>query len=184
MMTTTTYEEFSNLFSLAGEIDSVEPVSETSVPEPYHSLLVHRFHMTVTVESFFRDRVDVVVLESHRDRDEYAREILLSLSLTNRIVQFGIVRIDLSMLPRKVSEVILSEKTPLGRVLIEHGMMTTIEPISYLKVSLGPTLCHHFGCEFPSTTYGRIGEIAVNGRPAIDVLEVLVPGLAVPHHHS
>ena len=172
-----TFDDFSRLFPYPGGIAKVEPISGDLVPPPYGELLVHRFHMTVTVESYFQDRVNVSVMESRRSETEYARAIFLTLSQTGRVVQFGTVRIELSMLSTEVSQAILSERTPLGRVLINHGVLTTIEPVTYLKVAIGTKMAERFGCAFPATTYGRIGEISANGHPAIQVLEILTPGL-------
>ncbi|MFO0937902.1 MAG: hypothetical protein U0798_15475 [Gemmataceae bacterium] len=172
------FESFSRLFPLVSEVEAVEVVDGSLVPEPYRRLLVHRFHMTVTVESYFGDRVNVNVVESkRRDDSTYSREIFLSLVQSGRIVQFGVVTIDLNALPGNVSEIILSEAVPLGRALIENNVLTTIEPHCYLKVALAPAFCERFQYPHPATTYGRIGQIRANGQPAIDVLEILVPGL-------
>lgn len=174
-MTTPSYDDFTARFDLADNIIGVEPVDAVAVPEPYRGLLVHTSHMTVTVERFFGDRVDVAVSESAQDGPHYARKILLSLAKSGRVVQFGVVLIELADLSPAVSEAILSQRTPLGRVLIDHGVFTTVEPIAYLKVALGPRLCADFGCPFPATTYGRIGAITANGHAAIEVLEIVTP---------
>src|SRR5258707_3168868 len=64
------------------------------VPEPYHGLLVHEHHMTVTVEAYHGGPVDVRILQRRRDGPLYARKILLVHQATGRVVQFGIVRLD------------------------------------------------------------------------------------------
>ena len=43
---------------------AVETVPAEAVPEPYKGLLVHAHHMTVTVEGFYGDAVDVKVLDA------------------------------------------------------------------------------------------------------------------------
>src|SRR5512140_2638580 len=96
---------------------AIEPVEAARVPEPYHRLLVHSHHMTVTVEEFYGDAVDVKVLDARHDGDSYARKILLALRGSGKVVQFGIVHIDLSFLARPVRDEIVSQRTPLGRVL-------------------------------------------------------------------
>src|SRR6476660_7863560 len=79
-------------------------ISAGEMPEPYRTLLVHSNHMTVTVENFYREPVSVQVLDLHRKDDTYARRILLRTS--PRVVQFGLVEIDLSMLPEAVRKAI------------------------------------------------------------------------------
>jgi chorismate-pyruvate lyase len=150
-------------------------VGGDDIPEPYRSLLVHTHHMTVTVERFYGRPVDVTVLDAVRDGDEYARRILLELRGSGRVVQSGIVQIDLSLLSAPVRERIVEGKTPLGRVLIEHDVLRHIQPAGYLKVEPDAEMCGWFGLSEPATCYGRLGVIYTDGKPAIEVLEVLAP---------
>lgn len=163
------------LFSGDAPLPEHEILPAESVPEPYQTLLVHDHHMTVTVEAFYKSLVDVVVLDRHRDGDNYARKILLKLRSDGRVVQSGIVRIRLSMCSEPVRAAILAEHTPLGRILIEHNVMRRIEPTSYFRVRPGPYLRSWFGCSDPFETYGRLGIIHCDGQPAIELLEVLAP---------
>jgi chorismate-pyruvate lyase len=169
------YDDFASLFPLADAITGVEPVPASMLPEPYCGLLNHTKHMTVTVEKYFRDTVDVEVEDWDQDGDFYSRRILLRTRTNKQYVQFGVVRIDLSVLTEPVRQQILSGRLPLGRVLIDHNVLTDVKPVAFLKVSLGPRLTTAFDCQYPATTFARIGQIAANGRPAIDVLEVLRP---------
>src|SRR5687768_11548176 len=104
-----------------------EPVAAREVPEPYRSLLVHEHHMTVTVEAHHGDLVEVVVLDRRLDGDSYARKILLALKQSRRVVQFGLVRIRFEYCSQEVIDEIKSERTPLGRILIEHNVLRRIE---------------------------------------------------------
>src|SRR5712692_4198802 len=81
------------LFPPSSYLREFDIVPADQVPPPYHKLLVHEHHMTVTVEAHHGSMVDVKVLERKRDRDSYARKILLTLQRDGRIVQFGLVRI-------------------------------------------------------------------------------------------
>ncbi|MSR53788.1 MAG: hypothetical protein EXS09_10930 [Gemmataceae bacterium] len=152
-------------------------IPATDIPDPYRELLAHSLHMTVVVEEFYKSPVDVRVLESGRDAggDSYYRRIVLTLRGTDRIVQYGLVRIDLGCLPEPVRDAIVAEKTPLGRVLIDHNVLRRIEPTAFLKVQPGPTLMQQLGLADSSTLYGRTGVIFCDDRPAIAVLELLCP---------
>lgn len=152
---------------------AVVPADE--VPEPYRTLLVHPYHMTVTVEEYYGGPVAVRVLERRRDADAYSRKILLVQPSTERVVQFGIVRIHLNYCSEAVRDAILSEATPLGRVLIEHDVLRRIEPTAYFRVETGPALTEWFGLAASATTYGRLGFIYCDERPAIELLEILAP---------
>ena len=152
-----------------------ELVPPDAVPEPYHGLLVHPHHMTVTVEAFYGSRVNVRVLDRRLAGDSYARKSLLVLQSDGRVVQLGVVRIRLGYCGEEVRAAILEEKTPLGRILIEHDVLRRIEPKGYFRVTPGPQLTTWFGLPDPQTTYGRLGIIYCDEQPAVEVLEILAP---------
>ncbi len=174
MLTTApTLDHLYNLFPDSPDRPDAVEVPASDVPQPYHRLLVHTHHMTVTVEEFFRSPVDVRVLSCRRAGNEYARKILLTTRTTNTVVQFGLVRIDLGVCPEAVRQAIVEGKTPLGRVLIEHDMLRRIEPVAFLRVTLGDEMAGWFGVEAGTTTFGRLGVIYTGDRPAVEVLEIL-----------
>lgn len=176
MLTTApTLDHLYNLFPESPDRPDAVEVSAGAVPQPYHRLLVHTHHMTVTVEQFFRSSVEVKVLDCRRSGNEYSRKILLTTRDTGNVVQFGLVRINLGVCPEAVRNEIVEGKTPLGRVLIRHDMLRRIEPVSYLRVKLSAEMAGWFGCEAGTTTYGRVGVIYTGDRPAVEVLEILAP---------
>ncbi|HEY1192401.1 MAG TPA: hypothetical protein VGE74_32560 [Gemmata sp.] len=177
MLTTApTFEHLYQLFPDEPDRPDAVEVPAVEVPEPYHALLVHTHHMTVTVEEFYRAPVDVRVLSCRHAGNEYARKILLALKdEPKRVVQFGLVRINLGVCPDAVRAAIVEGKTPLGRVLIQHNMLRRIEPISYLRATLAPTMAEWFRVAPGTETYGRIGVIYTGNRPAVEVLEILAP---------
>lgn len=164
-----------SLFPPADDMPEYEIVPADEVPHPYRGLLVHEHHMTVTVEAFHGGLVDVRVLERRQTPDWYARKILLALRDTGRVVQFGIMRVHLRYLDAEVREEILTEGTPLGRVLIEHEVLRRIEPTAYLRVIPGPAMMAWFDLDRPRITYGRLGLIHCDEQPAVEVLEIVAP---------
>ncbi len=166
-------EDLSRLFG--DDASSAEVVTAEAMPEPYRHLLVHPHHMTVTVEEFYGGPVDVRVLERRHDGDSYARKILLAVAATGRIVQFGIVRIRLNLCSEPVRQTILAEKTPLGRILIEHDVLRRIEPITFLKIHTNQQLTEQLQLSAPTDAWGRLAIIYCDGQPAIELLEILAP---------
>jgi len=152
-----------------------EAISSADMPEPYRELLVHTHHMTVTVEAFYGQPVNVRVLDARRDDDTYCRKIVLTLRDTGEVVQFGLVRVHLANLPPKPRDEILGGQTPLGRVLIQNDVFRHIEPGGYFRVTPCEKLCEWFGLTAPITCYGRTGTIFADLRPAVEVLEILTP---------
>ena len=148
---------------------------EDGVPDGYRSLLAHEHHMTVTVEQFHQSPVDVEVLQKAVTARHYARMILLRRQLDQHVVQFGIMRVNLSYLTDEVSAEIVAERTPLGRILIKHDVLRRIHLVSLWKTTPGADLCRFFGLEGPEITYGRTALIECDHEPAIELLEIVTP---------
>lgn len=163
------------IFPGPSDLPAHEAVPGEQVPEPYRTLLVHDQHMTVTMEAFHGKPVYVRVLQRHRSGSWYARKILLFLVGTEKVVQFGIVRINLDVCSREVRRAILEEATPLGRILIRHNILRRIEPVSYLRIVAEGELARLFRLEKPTVTYGRLALIHYEGNPAVELLEVPAP---------
>ena len=158
-----------------GELGHFEEIPRDDAPQPYHTLLAHDRHMTVTVERFHDCRVDVKVVEVHNSRTHYSRKILLTRQSDGAVVQFGLVRLCLDFLDPEVRAEIESQNTPLGRILIEHNVMREVQLISLWKVTPGEDLRKLFGLENSDVTYGRTALIYCNGVPAVELLEIVTP---------
>ena len=163
-------------FKAPEELGEFALVEGKDLPQPQQSLLDHHHHMTVTVERHQGCLVDVEVLQHMQSDDFYSREILLKRQSDRAVVLYGIVRIRLNALPQNVRELILARETPLGRVLIEHGVMRRVELIDLFSVQPGPRLCEIFGIAPPNPEprcYGRTAMIHVDSRPTIELLEIV-----------
>jgi len=172
---TPTADGLYSLFPEGRDRPALTPVTPEEMPEPYRKLLVHTHHMTVTVEGFYGQSVNVTVLDSVRAGDTYGRKILLSLKESGEVVQFGIIEVDLAALTPPVRDEILAGQTPLGRVLIQNNVLRSIQPVGFFRVELDAAMGEWFGLCEPQTTYGRLGVIFTGDRPAIEVLEILAP---------
>lgn len=151
--------------------------SSTDLPSPYDQLLNHHAHMTVTVESHYNEKVDVVVHRHHRTKDSegdwYVREITLKTHSTGKVVQYGIVRLNVSALAPEVWARIESRQIPLGRVLIEHNVLREVQLCELWKIVAGPALAGFLDAQPGDTVYGRTALIYCDGEPAIELLEVV-----------
>jgi len=170
-----------------GRFARFHAVAAGDVPQPFRQLLDHASHMTVAMERFYGGSVGVVVVaERAADGDAgdgrhwYEREILLRAG-DGRIVQHGIVRIDLGRVPAHVAEQVRAGSTPLGRVLIAAKMLLEVQRVGLLAVDPGIELAALFGPDVlpddsASPTFGRVAEIALDGVPAVELLEIVAPG--------
>ena len=155
-----------------GSFDNV-PAGE--LQEPARSLLDHSRHMTVTVEKYHGCPVSVKVLETRTDGEHYSRKILLKKTTDDKVVQYGIVRLDMSVLAPPVREEIEARQTPLGRILIRRNLLRTVKLENLFRIRCGEELSSHFGIQPGDTASGRTAMIFLDNQPAIELLEI-VPG--------
>jgi len=115
-------------------------------------------------------------------------------------VQLGIMRINLLGVSAVVREEIEARTRPLGRILIRHNVLRHVELHRLWRIWPGPVLQQHLGrgqavggvsdadagnnrdalsaSETPPTgerkcIYGRSAGIVVEGRPAVELLEIV-----------
>lgn len=162
-------------FPPALDLPAFTYVPSDAVPAPYHGLLVHPHHMTVTVEAHHGDLVDVRILARQHRGSSYARKIVLALQRTGRIVQFGIVRINLDYCAPAVRQEIVGGQKPLGRILIEYDVLRRIELTAFLRIDAGPAQMAWYGQTGRATLYGRLGYIHCDEQPAVELLEIVAP---------
>lgn len=168
--------ELKSLTSLFPEenllIEKAEHVPAAMVPEPYKTLLAHDHHMTIAMEKQHGCSVNVQILERNNIDEYYCRKIVLTNSITNKVVQFGIVKFNFQYVTETVKNEIIKGETPLGRILIDHNVLRHIDLGAILKIKSGPALAEYLQIESGETTYGRLATIFCNGQPAVDLLEV------------
>jgi chorismate-pyruvate lyase len=192
-------------YASLAELGEFELVQAGELPEDYQTLLAHDDHMTVTVEAFHGSMVDVQVLQERREGDVYTRASLLVRQSDRAVVQFGIMRINLTGLSDVVRREIEQRGTPLGRILIRHNVMRHVRLFKLWRIWPGPELVRHLtrtslseagetvgwdevppvagsslgsgGTSSQPTTkqciYGRSAGIVVEGRPSVELLEIV-----------
>jgi hypothetical protein len=163
------------LFPPAEYMSRAELVPPGRVPAPYQQLLVNEHHMTLTVEGYHHDPVDVKVLEYRVAGDSYARKILLTLQKTQRVVMFGLMRVNFQYCSDEVRREIMAGQTPLGRVLIEHNVLRRVEPTAFVRVVPAAAMMEWFDLARPKPTYGRFALIHCDEQPAVELLEIVTP---------
>jgi hypothetical protein len=167
----------SDLYGLFGqEPPDLRPIDPGGVPQPYARLLAHEDHMTVTLERHHGGAVELVVLDQCRADPLYARKILL-LERHGRAVQFGIMQFDFRHCGAGVRDAILGRSTPLGRILIENGVLRRISTHQLLEIVPDDEIRRHFGLSaaWPGRVYGRLATIFCNEEPAVNLLEIVAP---------
>ncbi|MFM8893123.1 MAG: hypothetical protein ACKOTB_16170 [Planctomycetia bacterium] len=176
------------LFHEPRDFGRIRGVSASEVPQPARGLLDHRSHMTVAMENHHGGEVRLRVLATIESPpagakpSAYAREILLE-TQAGKVVQQGIVRIDLDQVAPATAADIRAAKRPLGRILIEAGMLRDVHDVRLVEIVPGPHLAAVFGLEPeqnavgkpPQALFGRVANIELDGRPAVELLEIVAP---------
>lgn len=152
-----------------------EEVDEADMPLVARKLLAHDQHMTVTVESHHNSKVDVRVLDTRIAPNLYSRKILLTRQSDGYVVQFGIVRLNVTLVSPEVRTEIESQQTPLGRILIEHNVLRTVRLLSLWKIDPSDELSQLLNLPAVTTCYGRTALIYCDGVPAVELLEIVTP---------
>ena len=152
-----------------------QSIRSRECPPVYRNLLAHSSHMTVTVEKHHGELVDVEVLQESQLAGEYRRKILLRRQSDRKVVQFGIVRMNLKTLAPSVQQQITSGEIPLGRILIENELMREVQLSGLWKVECGEELAGYFQIPYGGFTYGRTARILVDSTPMIELLEIVAP---------
>jgi chorismate-pyruvate lyase len=161
-------------FANLAELGEFTPIIPRQMPQVYRELLAHHSHMTVTVERFHESPVDVRVLDRQHSGRQYSRKILLTRQSDNKVVQFGIVRLDFNAVSQAVREEIEKEDSPLGRVLIQHGVLREVELKQLYRIACGPELAKDFGLPIGAEVFGRTALIYCDGEPAVELLEIVI----------
>lgn len=148
-----------------------------AVPEPARRLLDHDSHMTVAMERFHGGPVGLRIVAERpaAGGSHYAREILLVRG-DGQVVQHGIVRLDLAAVPPDTAAAIRAGRAPLGRILIDAGLLCDVQRIGLIEVAVGPHLATLLGIPEAAAAFGRVAEIRVGGALAVELLEIVAPG--------
>ncbi len=152
-------------------LPKVELVAPSDLPLVAQNLLVHQFHMTVTLEAHHHSPLAVKVLERFQSGDAYTRRICLSTDLAKPVL-YGVVRIHLNFCKPEVKKAILAEAEPLGRILIRHCVLTRIELLGLLRIRSERVPKAWFGPR-EKDVYGRLAVIHCDGKAAVELLELI-----------
>lgn len=167
-------ESMATLFADAvQDLGQFEAVGEHQLPPSYASLLAHGDHMTVTLEAYHESLVSVHVGAERAESSWYARQSLLTRHSDGAVVQYGIMRIELSGLPEPVREAIAAHSAPLGRILIKNNLLRDVELLALWQIQPASRLAEPLRLAPGQVIYGRSAAIHISGKPAVDLLEIV-----------
>ena len=129
--------------------------------------------MTVALEEHHGCDLAVHVLQSAASESHYARHVLLKCGGCKRVVQYGICRLNMTFLEKDVQAELRSEQIPLGRVLINHGVLRQVRLLSLWRIEPSQTLRELLQLPDSDVCFGRTALIYCNEVPAVELLEIV-----------
>ena len=152
---------------------SAQVIDATAIPDPQCRLLVHDRHMTATLNNHYGQHAALRVLEVRRENGVYRRKILLTIDGGAKVVEYGLMRLNLVELPEPARHDVLSETLPLGEILARYDLLTRVDSRHYLRFPETSPIVDYFDQKQRVEAYGRLAMIYCNGRPAVELLEVV-----------
>jgi hypothetical protein len=164
-------------YAAVGEpLPEIHTVKPDEIPEPYHSLLVHKTDMTSTLETFHGETLHIEVLGRQIHGNEYRREVVLVLDKSRRRVEFGAIKINLSLFSNEAREEIQRAQQPLGRILNTFNIPFSSHPSVYLRIVGDGFISSALKVFKASYLYGRRNSLLnPQGRSLAEIVEILPP---------
>jgi chorismate-pyruvate lyase len=157
------------------EVPLARTVAAESIPAPYRPLLAHNGHMTQMLERHFGGALSVHPYRIRREGDIYGRRIDLHAAGVDGPVMTGIMIFNLALVGAAVRNEIVQAASPLGEILIRRRILRRVTPDAFLEFAADDPLASRFGLQRPRPAYGRLATIDCDGRPAVDLLEIVRP---------
>jgi hypothetical protein len=166
-----------DFYSQAGmQLPRIEAITGEDVPEPQRSLLVHTDDMTPTLEKFHGQKIHIHALRSQQRGDFYFREVVLLLDGTEKPVEFGAIKINLSLFKPDARQLILEQHVPLGTILARCGVTHASRPKAYLRVQSDEFINSILKLSGKLTLYGRRNtHWDPQQRALAEIVEILPP---------
>jgi hypothetical protein len=154
----------------------IEAIPGEQIPEPYRGLLVHDVDMTSTLERFHGGRIHLdIVLRDQRD-DFYFRASTLVIDGSGKRVEFGAIRINLSLFKPAPRQLILEGRLPLGRILQECEVPYASRPKAFLRMLSDPHINSALGLDGARVLFGRRNTLTdPKQRSLAEIVEILPP---------
>lgn len=156
--------------------DALVALPGESLPEPARRLLVHGQDMTSTLAAYYSSALRVEVLRHEEDDTLYFREVFLRTRSDDRVVEYGVIAIDLDQFTPPQREAIEAGQTPLGELLHRFSIPFVSSPIGYFAVTAESLGDRPFVVPPGTSCYGRFNRLGKPEGPALAwILEILPP---------
>jgi hypothetical protein len=158
------------------ELPALEQLEGDDLPEPYRRLLVHNEDMTPTLEKFHDERIYLNVISRQHRGDYYFREVILLTQRKRMPVEFGAIKINLTLFPAGARRLILEEQEPLGTVLSDLKIPHSSQPKAFLRIQADSFIKGALQLSGEHVLYGRRNTLFdPQQRAMAEIVEILPP---------
>src|SRR5262249_45200982 len=106
----------------------------------------------------------------------YFREVVLLLDRDEKSVEFGAIKINLSLFTPAGRRAILEERLPLGHILKDYSITHDSRPKAFLRVRSDDFINTALGLDRPTTLYGRRNTLLDTQKHSLaEIVEILPP---------
>lgn len=157
-------------------LDDLQALPGEQMPEPARQLLVHGQDMTSTLAAFHGSPLRVEVLRQEQHDTLYFREVFLRTQAHDRIVEYGVIAIDLEQFTPPQREAIQAGRIPLGELLHRFRIPFVSSPIGYFAVAAERLGGRPFAVPAGTNCHGRFNRLGLpTGETLAWILEILPP---------
>jgi hypothetical protein len=154
----------------------IEAITGDQMPEPFRSLLVHEVDMTSTLERYHKGRIELSLISLDQRDDFYFRASTLVLAGCGKRVEFGAIRINLSLFKPVARQLILEGRQPLGSILAQCEVAYRSKPKAFLRMESDDYINAALGLEGKHVLYGRRNTLTdPTQRSLAEIVEILPP---------
>ena len=144
------------------------------IPQPFRDLLVHENDMTPTLEAFHGRKISLQVLDRYRQEGCLLRQVVLRLEGEETPVEFGAIRIHLTLFKTQAVQIILEGRVPLGTILREENILHTSGHKEFFSVFSDAVVNQALRLTGAHQLFGRRNVIRDSrGRPLAEMTEIL-----------
>ena len=158
------------------DLPHIDLIPATEVPEPFRQLLVHDCDMTSTLERFHGERIHLHLFRTEESGNHYFREVALVLDQRAIPVEFGAIKIDLSLFPDEARALIRQGRLPLGRILADCNVGYSSRPQAFLRVTSDSFMKSVLRLSGSPVLYGRRNTLVNSRQESLaEIVEILPP---------
>lgn len=157
----------------------VHAIRGEQMPEPYKSLLVHFNDMTPTLETYHKESIYIEVLRHQQRGQFYFREVILRLENSDQPVEFGAIKIDLSLFKSAARQLILEGHVPLGHIMEIQHINHQCRPKAFFELDADAFIGGALQTTVGQVLYGRRNSLLDENNVSLaEVVEILPPQAA------